>query len=296
MWIEEGDSNPWGMFDTGSAAAQTGGSFLGSLGSLAGHLSPIVSLGSALGGMFGGKGDSSAKAFARQMRMLNVQQSWQENMMRDQYSLQTQGLRQAGLNPMLAVSKGFGGGPSSPTPSGVIDPAASEASSAQAASSKTLMGIAAQKAVAEIGQIQAQTRNIDQQTKVGVQEEALKNAEHNAQQALSSWYQQQGFESTERIKGFGIQRDLATQHIKESIARASQFVASAKLADAQTSTEKWRASLTATELDAAQAILEGQLLEGEIDQTRFGEAMRYLRRVSTSITGLGSNAKSLVGR
>lgn len=299
MWPD--NDGAWTIYDTGSAKAQTGGgttdmsSVLGTIGGFLGGPAGSV-IGSIAGGLLGKKGDSSGKQFQRQMRMLNVQQKWQEDMMRDQYSLSVQGMRNAGLNPILSVSKGIGSMPSSSSPSSVGDPSASQASAAQAVSARTASALAATRAVAEIAQIEAQTKNIEQQTKVGVQEEALKNAQQNLTQAQSGLAGQQNIESAERTGIYGPQSDLARQHVQESKARVIQLLSSAKHADAQASHELVKAGLTAVEIQAAEEILKGQRLEGQIDDTQFGEAMRHLKRLSTSITGLGSNAKSLSGR
>jgi len=97
-----------GVPEVASASQVAGGFSLGGLGSL-------LSGASALGSMFGGGDGASANDLAESQLYYGLL-----GMKHAPYA-QVTGLRRAGLNPMLAVSKGFGASPSVGMPSPVDD-------------------------------------------------------------------------------------------------------------------------------------------------------------------------------
>lgn len=212
----------------------------------------VLGLASSAKSLFGGGGGSESAS-------LKKQYAWNAYSARMLPTQQVAGLRAAGLNPMLALGMG-GSMPSSPP--ATISPG----KDADISSAKTLLAAQTANLAADTALKQAAAAKTAQDQKVGVQEEALKNAEHNLVQAQSGLATQQSITAdSQRLVNEASAKGIA-QSERESVARTKQI---------GTQTQ-----YTEVEIKQAKEILKGQLLEGKIDETKFGEAMRYLNRLN----------------
>lgn len=84
------------------------------------------------------------------------------------------------------------------------------------------------------------------------------------------------------------ERSLASQHYNESQARTG-------LANEQTATQRELTRKVEAEAASATAAAKGAHLEGEIDETTYGEVMRYIDRAMRSIGGASSIKNILRG-
>lgn len=242
---------------------------------LLGTIGTALSLANSAKSLFGGgkdEGDSMKSQYA-----------WNAYSTYMMPTHQVAGLRKAGLNPMLAVGKGIQSAPSVTAAPGQDSQQATNR--AQAATAAMLARAQIQnleanteKALAEKANVNVNSARQAAEISVLEQEAPLKNAQHNLAQAQSGLVGQQSIESHERSK-------LLVQQVTQSKADTARSIADRHKIIAQK-------DYTRMEISQAEQILKGQLLEGKIDETKFGEAMRYLRRLSTSITGLGGNAKA----
>lgn len=91
-------------------------------------------------------------------------------------------------------------------------------------------------------------------------------------------------------EGFRIDADAwlkrATKVREEEAAK--QSIDQQRLIQQQNETEKHRTREASAVADIATSTAKGAKLEGEIDQTRYGEVMRYIDRAIRAITGGGS--------
>jgi len=235
-----------------------------------------VSLANSAKSLFGGskdEGDSMKSQFA-----------WNAYSTLMNPLFQVRGLRKAGLNPMLAVGKGIQSGPTVTASPGADDQQRTNRTAAATAAGLAAAQIANLRANTDKAQAETAYTNVNsartaQEIEVLKQEAPLKNAQHNLAQAQSGLVGQQSIESYERSK-------LLVQQVVQSQADTAK-------SQAQKDESIARTNYTQVEIQQAQEILKGQLLEGKIDETKFGDAMRHLRRLSQSITGLGSIGKEI---
>jgi len=212
----------------------------------------VLGLGNSAKSLFGGGGSSESSS-------LKKQYAWNAYSARNLPSAQVEGLRAAGLNPMLAL--GMGGSMPNAPPATISPGKDTELATAKQLATAQTLNLAADTALK-----QAAAAKTAQDTKVGVQEEALKNAEHNLVQVQSGYYGQQGITShSQQLLNEASAKGVA-QSERESQAREKQIGAQTRY--------------TEVEINQAKEILKGQLLEGKIDETKFGEAMRYLNRLN----------------
>lgn len=106
----------------------------------------------------------------------------------------------------------------------------------------------------EIENLKVANENIEADTTKKRQEAALASAQHNREQA-------------------------ATNVLNQDEALRQQ----------QTATERWRTLAEQAQAGILASTAKGAKLEGQIDESRFGEAMRYIDRTVRSLTG-GSSA------
>lgn len=236
----------------------------------------ILSLANSAKSLFGGSSDQGDS--------MKSQYAWNALSTLNNPLFQVRGLRKAGLNPMLAVGKGI-----APAPTVTAAPGADEANrisrdQQRVASALAMAQIAnteanTEKAKAETANVNVNSARQANEIEVLKQEVPLKNAQHNLTQAQSGLVGQQNIESHERSQ-------LLVQQVTQSKADTARSMA-------ETSKAIAARDYTLVEIQSAQEMLKGQLLEGKIDETKFGDAMRHLKRLSQSITGLGGVGRQL---
>lgn len=101
----------------------------------------------------------------------------------------------------------------------------------------------------------------------------------------------------EQLKNMAANTKLQKEQTKETIEKTREHHEGiyrnywdATLRETQNLTEKERTREAAANADIAESAAKGMKLEGEIDETKFGEAMRYLRRI---IPGLNSGSSAI---
>lgn len=238
----------------------------------------------ALGGALGGAAVSSAQAlafptkqgglsghdalvanrnFARETRRFNEM---------DKYSYNVTGLRNAGLNPILAA-KGFQSGNSNNQPvTGVADKAQRDAvkvnkqlanlHSAKLASEVNLNNAAAQKNKAEASQAPSKIENFqaDTQMKKQLGEQAASNISLNIDKGIAANAQ--------------ANKDNASEsEIRQRINNLKQEF-----------------QLTGKQIEKISAELPGMLVDAEIDKTAYAKIIKYINRALPAInsaSGIG---------
>jgi len=237
----------------------------------------LLQAGSALSSLFGGGGGgASANDLAESQLFYSLL-----GMKHAPYA-QTVGLRRAGLNPMLAVTKGFGASPSVGMPSPVDDRQVATARGLAAAS------VANQAAQADLYSAQAAKTRAETPGNDLYQEHLASSAAANRQ---------------------SVQTGVATQNAQSALAdlhRASELQQ-----NQLTKTEGWKSKLAELEFSreaelyptrvkqlqttVASMVEELKLAQrlGKINDSQFGEIMGYLQRFTESI---GLSAGTLIKR
>lgn len=230
----------------------------------------------ALSGVFGGSKDEGDS--------MKSQYAWNAYSALNLPLQQVKGYRKAGLNPMLMAGKGIQAPPSATASPGADDQQRTNRQQAATAAAIAAAQIANLRANTDKAQAETANTNVNsarQAAEIAVleQEVPLRNAQHNLTQAQSGLVGQQNIESHERSQ-------LLAQQVIQSQADTAK-------SQAQKDESIARTNYTNVEIQQAREILKGQLLEGKIDETAFGDAMRHLKRLSQSITGLGGAAREL---
>lgn len=217
-------------------------------------------IGAALGGLsslLGGRNANKASAKAAMQQM-----AWQEYMSNTAHQREVQDLRKAGLNPILSAT----GGKGASTPSGASYTATDVATPAVAT---------AQAARRNIAEVEA----IEQGTKTQKAEEDRKRTEMDvlvSQAALNSILYNESHRRQDKMA--------------EEIFNLSQ---GNLLIRQQTQTEAARTQAERYHAEILGHSAKGARLEGAIDETKYGEIMRYLDRAVRSVTGGASAARNL---
>lgn len=238
-------------------------------------LSAANSAKSLLGGMFGGGGKS-------QSDMMEEQVAWQYKMANRLPYEQVQGMRIAGLNPMLVATKGLPQG-QQPTQNTQDDRQVSTAR--QAANSQTALAMstaANQAAQAKLYETQAEKLRAETPGNDLYQENLASAAALNRQKAQSEVEQQ------------GVSRSL----MDLNYAQTTLAEAGVQLKDAEQTFVKWQSAVERMKAKGVQPLqiqqmkIERDTLEeqfktarrkGEIDDTTFGKVMGYVEKFFSAL-------------
>lgn len=239
-----------GVPEVASASQVAGGFSLGGLGSL-------LSGASALGSMFGGGDGASANDLAESQLYYGLL-----GMKHAPYA-QVTGLRRAGLNPMLAVSKGFGASPSVGMPSPVDD---RQVATARMAAGAQLAAVNSQTALnsAQADYIRAQTDTEKLRPGNVEMDTFLKQSTGNMQEALRTKAQNEGLL-------------VAAQEVQQSLINqinSTGFLSSMKKQELL----QMVAKTTVSQADAARARTDEEFFKSEI-----GKIMRMVQIVLGSV-------------
>lgn len=206
-----------------------------------------------------------------------------ERQMKNKYQWEADDLQKAGLNRILGYSKG-----AAPIPGvGTLKQPFSSASARD-------MAMAAKEVLAGIDKTKAETNNINQQTNLV-----------NSQKILTDLQQltERNKTRTEYFKGNteNARTGLVQNQAVETWARGLLALAETSQANANTEQIKQTTKKAYTETQILLEKLKGWKIEGKIDQTTYGEYIRYIERslktVQTAggLVGLGSLLKNLSG-
>jgi len=268
---------------TAAAAASGGGGIFSSLASIGSSAAGIGSLLSGLGSLFGGKkkkddGPSAEELIAMQLRH---QFDWSAKAAIEMPAFQVQGLRKAGLNPMLAVGKGISGPDYAKASMPMDDRSISlQRSQLDLQKASAMSALALQASQVELTRAQTAKTIAETETETKRPENiagdtALKNAQQNAQQALSGLHTQQNVTSAAQQAVLEVEKSLKDFDLKN--LQPQQLV---KL--------KQDIEIMAQELKTAVRI-------GKLDESKFGEVMGYIKRLTESI-GLSTGVSRRLGK
>jgi len=199
-----------------------------------------------------GVGDSNAEERGRE--------AWerQHELRRTAYQDTAYSMREAGFNPILAVSKGVSPSTASvATPSGASAPVSfgqSEANSARAAADRELSGPG--------GIREAEHRLLSEQANSAASASNLTRA-----QTAATWASIPGISAEEALK---LSQTGNLKQLTETSAASAREI--------EARTEK-----TGVEAEVLRQQLKGALTEGKIDETFYGEVLRMVNRALSSI-------------
>lgn len=195
--------------------------------------------------------------------------AFQEESYRHRYQWQVEDLRKAGLNPILAARQGAGPAlPGSVIPVqnvyggidlGVGDAVNSGVSAFKAETERKKTDVEVEKIGQEVGKVVAEIANIRAATNLSVQQR--ENAEAELKRI---------FADTVIKNGQGV---LASEQIK--------------LVQSEVAINKWIAELEKARARLAQTELPRAIADEEIYNTAFGEVLKWIDRVRSSVFGGG---------
>lgn len=304
MW-DEGTGGTFFPSLGGNQGGGGGGSILSGLGSLAGFATGnpwIGTVASALGGLFGGGGDSASD-------MMEEQAAWQRHFMRWGPSYQMQGYRNAGLNPMLLMTKGvpLGAGPSMPQTqddrSIRIQRIQTAIAAAQGNSAMQLQGAQTQLLEAQKAKTEAETlTELNRPENVSAHTSALaaQAPMHESQTALNvastSLREAERLLTNENIHLANANTIFAHWHAlteKRSYelvqpAQAGHYRASALQATESATLPQFQRSQIWNQTQILKEELKGAVRRGDLEESKFAKIMGYIDRFTSSLNISGS--------